>query len=179
MARLPVTESLHFFELTTEHAADLFALNNDPEVIRYTGDPPFKSVGHARQFIAAYDHYRTHGFGRWGLQTHKRAFIGWCGLKRHDAGWVDLGFRLKRSEWNKGFATEASLATLQFAFHRLRLNEVIGRAMKENAASIRVLEKVGMHCIRSESTDLHNALVYQVNKSTFLSHVTAEPPRII
>ena len=67
MPRLPVTERLTFFELTPEDAAHVFALNSDPEVIKYTGDPPFASVSEAQSFLENYTDYRDNGYGRWGL----------------------------------------------------------------------------------------------------------------
>ncbi|MEZ4687860.1 MAG: GNAT family N-acetyltransferase [Bacteroidia bacterium] len=74
-----------------------YELNADPEVIRYTGDPPFGSVEEARKFIEEYDAYAKHGIGRWAvIEEEMGDFIGFCGLKKHDDGEVDLGYRLRR-----------------------------------------------------------------------------------
>jgi len=71
--------------------------------------------------------------------------LGWCGLKYHaDTGETDLGFRLFRNHWNKGYATEASHLALQYGFRRLGLDSVIARAVKENAASLKVMNKLGL-----------------------------------
>ena len=68
-----------------------------------------------------------------------------CGLKYlSDLNAVDVGYRFMPEYWGNGIATEACIASLDFGFGRLALNEIIGIVMPENTASIRVLEKSGM-----------------------------------
>ncbi|MEQ9186429.1 MAG: GNAT family N-acetyltransferase [Cryomorphaceae bacterium] len=161
---VPSSDRLHFFELSPSDANRLYLLNSDQEVIRYTGDAPFRSIEDARQFLIQYDEYERSGFGRWGLaRKDNDAFIGWCGLKRHENGEVDVGFRLLQSEWKQGFATEASLACLQLAFETLHLPYVIGRVMRENTASIQVLERIGMRFWKETEEDLHCALCFKID----------------
>jgi RimJ/RimL family protein N-acetyltransferase len=73
-------------------------------------------------------------------------YIGFCGLnysvKKKE---VDVGFRFMKAHWGKGYATEAALASLQHGFHAYGIDRIVGRARKDNAASLRVLEKLGMH----------------------------------
>lgn len=57
---------------------------------------------------------------------------------------VDLGFRFFKEYWNKGFATESSLACIEYGFNSVGLKSIIGRAQKANLASIKVLQKVGL-----------------------------------
>jgi len=79
------TERLYLHEMTVAEAADAHELNADPEVIRYTGDPPFRDVAHAKDFLQAYPDYRKYGFGRWAVRLKADdSFLGWCGLKRTD-----------------------------------------------------------------------------------------------
>src|ERR1043166_4540124 len=59
------TPRLVLREFVEADAADMFDLNNDPLVIRYTGDPPFASVEATKIFIRQYTHYKTAGYGRW------------------------------------------------------------------------------------------------------------------
>nr|WP_255534583.1 GNAT family N-acetyltransferase [Chryseolinea lacunae] len=133
-------------EFSEADAVGMFALNNDPLVIQYTGDPPFASEEATRTFIQHYSNYKTAGYGRWTtLLKPSMAYIGWCGLSYNVAtDETDLGFRFSQRYWNQGFATEAAKACLDYGFNTLRLRKIIGRAMKENRASIRVLEKIGM-----------------------------------
>ncbi|TNE51948.1 MAG: N-acetyltransferase [Bacteroidetes bacterium] len=139
------TPRLILREFAPEDALLLYQLNADPDVLRYTGDVPFASVDAARRFIGEYDAYLKDGFGRWTvLLKQGQNPVGWCGLKRHANGLVDLGFRFLQAYWNKGFATEAAEACLAYGFSVLGIREIVGRAGIQNTASVRVLEKIGM-----------------------------------
>jgi [ribosomal protein S5]-alanine N-acetyltransferase len=71
--------------------------------------------------------------------------IGFAGLKYlPELGEADLEFRFLPEYWNKGIATEASLALLDYGFMTLKLERIIAIAMVENIGSQRVLEKSGM-----------------------------------
>ena len=145
MNAILTTPRLLLREFAPEDAPALCALNSDPEVMKYTGDAPFASVGEAEDFVRGYDHYREHGYGRWSVILRATGeFIGWCGLAFNEAKQVDLGFRFARKHWGKGYATESARAVLAYGFGELALAEVIGRAARANTASIRVLEKLGM-----------------------------------
>jgi RimJ/RimL family protein N-acetyltransferase len=128
-------------------AAAFFALNGDPEVMRYTGETLVADVASARSIIEAYPDFEEHGFGRWAtILKEENRVIGFAGLKvlpEYD-GAVDLGYRFLPEHWGKGLATEASRACLRFGFETLGLDEIIGLVLPENTASIHVLEKVGM-----------------------------------
>lgn len=144
--QLPESEHFTFKVIRGEHAEKMFELNADPEVVRYTGDGAFGSVQEARQFIENYSAYDDYGIGRW-LLTHKKSneIVGWCGLKYNkEADEVDLGYRLFKKFWNKGFATEAAQTCLRFGHEVLNIPIIVGRAMPANVASVKVLEKIGM-----------------------------------
>lgn len=148
--------------LPDEDAAFFFALNNEPEAIRYTGDPPFESVEAARQFLRHYDQYEKFGYGRWAvLLKPAGAWIGWCGLKyTPELAETDIGFRFFPAHWGRGYATEAARACLEYGFHTLGLKRIVGRAMKENKASVRVLEKAGLRCRGEFDFDAHPGLYF-------------------
>lgn len=140
------TPRLLMRQLFEKDAGELYLLNSDPEVLRYTGDKPFASVEEARAFIRGYGQYALYRRGRLGMfMKETGAFVGWCGLKYHpENGETELGFRLKREYWNQGYATEAARASLHYGFNVLELSTIMGRVMKGNTASVRVLEKIGM-----------------------------------
>lgn len=127
-------------------AAGFYELNADPEVLRFTGDVPFASVAETRNFIRAYSHYEQYGFGRWSVhRIDTKEYVGFCGLNFSASKTeVDLGFRFQRRFWGQGYATEAGFAALRVGFSTYGLEKIVGRAMKENTASIHVLEKLGM-----------------------------------
>lgn len=132
------------FEL--DDAKAMYELNLDPDVIRYTGDKAFNSVEEAYSFLQNYNPYDTEGFGRWVCVLKDTGEItGWCGLRMQpDIGLVDLGYRFYKRYWGKGFATETSLASLEHGFKYHNLPVIIARAMNDNLASIRVMQKCGM-----------------------------------
>lgn len=138
------TNRLILRETSTEDAQMMYLLNNDPEVIRYTGDPPFKSIEDAAMFLNQYDHFQKHNRGRWAVVDKANGeVLGWCGLKYHeDSGENDLGYRFFQNKWGQGYATEASHLALQYGFRRLGLDSVIARAVKANIASIQVMKKL-------------------------------------
>jgi RimJ/RimL family protein N-acetyltransferase len=138
--------------MTPDDALGMFELNADPDVRRYTFDDPLASVDAARAFLEDYQHvYDREGFARFAaIDLATGAFLGWCGLRRQPDGEIDLGYRYKRTAWGKGYATEAALACLRFGFEGASLQRIIARAHVENAASIRIMQKIGM---RFEAND--------------------------
>lgn len=160
------TTRLYLHKMSEHEAEDFYLLNSDPEVVKYTGDATFESVEHARQFILAYPDYEKFGYGRWVVRLKETdEFLGWCGLKWTDEmNETDLGFRFHKKHWNKGYATESARACIDHGFHQLGLQTIIGRAMHENKASIKVLEKVGMHYWKEVLCSLHDAVCYRIEK---------------
>ena len=167
------TPRLILREFALDDAKSMWELNSDPEVIKYTGDPPFASVEKAREFLLNYKDYEKNGFGRWAVITKaSNSFIGWCGLKLNEQNLVDLGFRFFRKEWNKGYATEAAEACLEHGFLKLNLNEIIGRVASENKASIKVLEKLSMDYWKNDSCKgIEDSLYYRITKEQYLQKV--------
>ena len=90
--------------------------------------------------------YATYGYGRWAtFLKRENIFIGWSGLAYlPEFDEIDLGYRFLPEHWGLGYATEASQAILEYGFNQLNLKKIIAIALKENEASIRVMEKVGM-----------------------------------
>lgn len=150
-------------------AAGFFELNNDPEVLRYTGDAPFDNEEAARLFLENYHQYRLHGYGRWStILKETGEFLGWCGLRfMDDLGDADVGFRLHRRHWGQGYATEAARASVLYGFKELQLPAIVGRAAKENTASIRVLEKIGLQYWCDTDLDGVPAVLYRAEAATF------------
>lgn len=177
MSLLFETERLLFREFILEDAIHLFELNNDPEVIRYTGDDRFRSEDEAEQFIKNYTAYKNTGIGRYAV-LHKETseFLGWCGLKYHpDKRSVDLGCRFHQKFWNQGFATESSLGTIGYAFNRLKLPFLIAHAHVANRRSQRVLEKCKYSLTGKEIYDQQPTLAYQLENSDYhLRFITAQ-----
>lgn len=156
------TERTLLRELTVADAAQFFALNADPEVIRYTGDSAFDSVSQASGFLGNYTDYVENGFGRWAVICKESGdFLGWNGLKYGTDG-TDIGFRFFRKYWNKGYATETSAVIIAYGFTELKLKRIVGRAMEANFASVRVLEKAGLSYVKPIDFEGEKGLLYEI-----------------
>lgn len=153
-------------EMTSEDAAQAYLLNLDPEVVQYTGDSAFVSIDEARQFLEKYDHYRRYGFGRWGvIRKSDNAFLGWCGLKyTAELDEFDIGYRFFKRFWHFGYATEAAQACLEAGFLHYNMPVIVGRAMTENHASIRVLEKIGLTFQKMYEFEGGSGVLYALKK---------------
>lgn len=156
------TERLILREMMASDAEKAYRLNLDPEVIKYTGDAPFPSIEEARIFLANYSSYKKYGFGRWAVEDKVSGeFLGWCGLKYlEDENTHDIGFRFLKKHWGKGFATESARVCLDLGFTRFKIPEIIGRAAKENTASINVLQKLGLKYLRDGDCHGDSAVIY-------------------
>lgn len=142
----PETDRLQHRAFSIDDAEVFFALNGNPEVMRYTGEPMLKSRDEAKQCIANYRDFEDVGYGRWAcVLKETQSVIGFCGLKYlPDLDAVDVGYRFLPPYWGQGFATEACLASLQFGFATLGLGRILGLVLPDNTASVRVLEKAHM-----------------------------------
>jgi [ribosomal protein S5]-alanine N-acetyltransferase len=103
--------SMRPFEQTDAEAA--FAWFGDPIVMRFTPTDPDASIEHTNKRLVKYqEHQAVDGFSKWIiLDRTSETPIGDAGLLLlEDYGWIDFGFRLARSYWGKGLATEAGLA---------------------------------------------------------------------
>jgi len=163
------TNRLLLRELEPADAEAFYKLNANPKVIKYTGDKPFASVSETRSFIENYKHYKLNGYGRWAvIEKTSQKFIGFCGLKKNEEGLVDLGFRLLEETWGKGYATEAAYAAIDIGFNKFDIPAIIGRADRENIASIKVLKKLGMQFWKQGTTiHINKAVYYKIEKSDF------------
>ena len=93
--------------------------------------------------------YTRRGYGPWAVVAKTSdAIIGYCGLfyfpDVNGRSEIEIGYRLARVWWGRGYATEAAYAVLQFAFDAIELNRVYANHFADNPASGRVLEKIGM-----------------------------------
>lgn len=163
------TERLILREVAIGDATDLYEMDSDPVVQRYTGDVIPASVQETAERIRNYKDYALYGYGRWTtILKDTNEIIGWCGLKYlTDINETDLGYRWKQQHWGKGYATEAGRACLQYGFEKLGLEQIVAQVLEENKASVRVLEKLGMSYWKQLRTEENPGLLYRIKKEYF------------
>ena len=142
------TERLLLRKFTLDDLDDYFDLGTRPEVLRFVGGKPFASIDEARETLVAAPlrDYQLYGYGRLAcIEKATGRLIGFNGLKYlPDIDEVDVGYRFFSDCWGKGYATESSLAVMQYGRESLGLERIVGIVHPENAASIRVLKKLGL-----------------------------------
>ena len=153
---MPETARLRLRRLRAADEAALVALDSDPEVMRYiTGGRPTPRELLQDEVIpfhlAVYE--RLDRLGTWAAEsTATGEFLGWFHFRPGpdmDITNIDLGYRLRRSAWNQGYATEGSRALIDMGFTDLGVERVFAHTMAVNAASRRVLEKCGLALVRT------------------------------
>ncbi|MFF7249757.1 GNAT family N-acetyltransferase [Embleya sp. NPDC008237] len=141
------TARLRLRPFTEADADHLFALHGSTYVMRYWDSPPWNERARAERFIKMCRTMADDGTGaRVAIdRASDGAFVGWCGLTAWDENYrsASLGYCLRDAMWGNGFATEAAHALLEWAFDTLDLNRVQAETDTRNAASARVLEKIG------------------------------------
>jgi RimJ/RimL family protein N-acetyltransferase len=134
-----------------EDTGPAFSWFGDPEVMRFMpagpDASPEQTAGRIDTYIA---HQDRHGFSKWIiLDRETRTPIGDAGLMvLPGSDDIELGYRLTKSCWGRGLATEAASAWLSHAFDRLGLSTVIAFAHRDHRASLRVMEKSVPACWR-------------------------------
>lgn len=164
MKKILETNRLLLREFDISDAESFYELNLNPNVIKYTGNSTFKDIDEAKAFLKNYSDYQRNGFGRWAvIDRSNQLFLGWCGLKYDEKlDETDIGFRFFEHFWNRGFATESAKACIDYGFEILNLKTIVGRAMKENTASVKVLEKIGLQYEKGFDFDGQEGVIYTI-----------------
>jgi RimJ/RimL family protein N-acetyltransferase len=141
------TARLRLRDWRDEDIAPFGVVNADPEVANWLGGPLSAEQNFAL-VTRLRNRAREHGFTFWALETLDGAFLGACGMipaaddlpiRRG----VEIGWRMARSAWGKGYATEGAQATLTHAWS-LGLPEVQATTTVNNLRSRAVMERIGM-----------------------------------
>ncbi|REJ82349.1 MAG: N-acetyltransferase [Bacteroidetes bacterium] len=140
------TERLLIRNFNSGDALGLISLSQDEKSTRYTEDQKLSGLEEALNEINSFSENATEGFGKWAMILKDEVnFSGWCSMLRDDkTGEVSLGMRVLPEYRNKGLATEAASACINFGFGTLLLERIIGKTVAENPASSKVLRKIGM-----------------------------------
>ncbi len=186
------TERLRLRQFTEDDADNLFELDSDIEVIRFANigvikggkplDTDYETIQNRTlpRFLQYYQKYDGYGF--WAaIEKSWNQFIGWFHFRPaldsqlnlnsglYEASDIELGYRLRKAAWGKGYATEGSRALILKGFSELGTQRVVSSALATNAASIRVMEKAGLKFERKyllQEID-REVVKYALNKDEF------------
>jgi RimJ/RimL family protein N-acetyltransferase len=145
------TERLRLVRWAREHAAGLAAVNADAEVMRFlNGGVPLTRVESGLVSDRVLEHWRTFGFGLWAVvERDGDDMLGFAGIchplwfPRWTAK-VEVGWRLRRDAWGRGYATEAGREALRVGFEERGLEEIVAFVHTGNHASAAVARRLGM-----------------------------------
>ena len=151
----------------------LYALYCDPDITKYIPDAP-RSYEEAREELKWHmnGHPKHPELGLWAT-IHKETgqFIGRCGLLPWTIDGqdeVEVAYLISKAYWGQGLGTEASQAILNYGFEKLNLSRLICLIDRENLASIKVAEKIGMAFEKEGRDEIGPFLLYSRNKSPVL-----------
>ena len=143
------TERLLLRQWRDEDLGPFAELNGDPETMRYFLAPPSRGESDALAELAR-RHIDNEGWGLWAVEVvGGPSFIGFVGLARpsfeeHFTPAVEVGWRLGREHWGRGYATEAGRAALAYGFEELGFAEIVSFTSELNTPSRRVMERLEM-----------------------------------
>lgn len=147
------TERLHLRPHTAADLEPVLAMDADPLVMRYIPpgprDPDVERENARTALLADRPPETCPGF--WAItEQDDPTYLGWVIVKKLDEEQFEVGYRLVRAAWGRGFATEAARAAVRFGFESAGLERIVGITLPENLPSRRVLEKVGLRYERME-----------------------------
>lgn len=178
---------------TEDDLDPLAAINADPEVMRYIADGQTKSRDETAAGLArAAQEWDERGFGMFSVdlrdaeqtwdgeqpwdaeQPAKSQFIGWVALTEpaflpEVMPAVEIGWRLAREHWGRGYATEAARAALRFGFEECGFDRIISIRDLDNDASRRVMEKLGLRFGHETvvPASKQKVAVYEISRETY------------
>lgn len=150
------TERLLLRPLELTDAEVMFAMDNNPIVHKYLWQQPTQTIEETIKILEYIrKQYVENNIGRFAtILKETGEFIGWTGIKyindhveNGNTNFYDYGYRLDEKFWNKGYATEASIAWLDYGFNKMNIKEMNAYTHAENGASNHVLQKVGFNFV--------------------------------
>lgn len=163
-------------------------MNTDPEVMEH-----FPAASTAAESDALVDrsmaHLDEHGWGLWAVEiTATQQFIGFVGLTPDRLSpWddqVEIGWRLRRSAWGRGYATEAGHEALRYAFRVVGLEEVVSFTTEDNIRSRAVIHRLGLRHDPRRDFDhprlplghpQRRHVLYAIDRTTHNAHLETGP----
>lgn len=161
-----------------EDVAPMAAINADPEVMRWIRDGSVRDEHQTRSGVQAWEsEWESQGFGLFAMEIRSTGeMAGFTGLSvpyflPEVLPAVEVGWRLGRSHWGQGLATEAAAAVVRFGFEERGLERIVSIAQVGNDASERIMTKLGMQLVREtvNPTSGRRVRVYELSSDRYLT----------
>ena len=143
------SERLGFRNWNTHDVDEFFEMNSDEEVMEHF--PSILTIKEVEDLVKALsDHFSKNGFTYYATEIlDTQEFIGMIGLAYQEyqtefTPAIDIGWRLKKNAWGRGYATEGARRCLEYGFEELRIEKIISVCTSNNHKSENVMKKIGM-----------------------------------
>ena len=158
------TDRLLLRKVTIDDVAEALKMSLDHKVLKYIPfeeEPTWESVKRLITENTLKD-YEKHRFGRLAIILKSNMeYIGFTGLKfMEDWGEVDVGYRIKSEYWGLGLTTEATIPCMEWGLKKKGFNRIVAAALPNNKASVRIMEKLGMHFEKTFQDHDHEWVYY-------------------
>ncbi len=162
------TDRLILRPLNEKDVDAIFVMRSDPEVMRFIREPQDRDES-ANWVKLVSSRWATEQIGFCAMvEKSSGKFVGWCGLWRlKETGEIEVGYALAKEFWGKGYATESALKFLDYAFEKLESEKIVAVARPENAASRRVMEKLGMDFVKADTFYDQTLVQYAITKEDY------------
>lgn len=172
---------LGFRNWTNQDLNEFAKINADAQVMKHFPNP-LSSKETAEFLLRLQNHYDQNGYCYFATELLKSGeLIGFIGLAFQEfvssfTPATDIGWRLKKSAWGKGYATEGAKRCLEFAFDELKLDKVVSTCTLKNTQSEKVMRKIGMtkkgvfkHPKLSQHLHLEHCIWYEIDRLNYES----------
>ncbi|MEJ6005655.1 GNAT family N-acetyltransferase [Paucibacter sp. AS339] len=167
------TQRLRLEPCTDAHLEGLYALNSDPEVMRYITGKPETREGTQAMIDRVKARWVDTGYSWWSFIDKENGQIIGAGciqhLARDVANPLEIGWRLRKDRWHQGFASEAAQGMASFAFDTLKTDLLVSVCDPANTGSSRVMERLGMSYRGLERWYDMDTSVYQMSDRDWLA----------
>jgi RimJ/RimL family protein N-acetyltransferase len=169
-----LTERLALRTWRPADVVDYIEMNRNPDMAAYTSASTAEAAIWS-MFAFQIGHWALRGYGMWVLEDRQSGkFVGRGGLYE-EWGWpgLEVAWTVRRDLWGRGLATEAGAAALGFAFDTVGRDRVISLIHPDNAASIRVAEKLGLTHSHRERVHGQTQAIYAITRAEWEARTTA------
>lgn len=137
------TERLYARELRKSDLPLFHRMQNDHAVMRYVGGKTYTLEENTKDLERVMKFYQKPGNDFWvwaiaGVEDHR--FIGTCALVKNENEEYEIGFRLLKEEWQKGYGKEITNGLIRYGFEEMKLDKIVAYVNKNNVASVKILD---------------------------------------